>query len=89
MRGIVYRLRVCPECNWPEHGQQWPSRHEHDPEVGACYACDNPCSRCDASTDPIRLHDCGRFHRPSEACPNGLDIAPLEPEQSGRRSDDD
>jgi hypothetical protein len=24
----------------------------------------------DVLGDPIRLHDCGRFHRPSETCPD-------------------
>jgi hypothetical protein len=29
----------------------------------------------DVLGDPSRLHDCGRYHRPSEACPDGSDGA--------------
>lgn len=41
---------------------------------------DDACERCastlrvmyaeqNGSDDPVRLHDCGKFHRPSEECP--------------------
>lgn len=34
-----------------------------------CTASDGEHFRVRRRNNPIRLHDCGRFHRPSEACP--------------------